>query len=192
MTRITGNVRTIETDYGWIRVPLFEDGHVIGDRLVPSIIEVDFPGAGGQPALYMVIEVIDKVPRLTELTFRRVDGGREVRAKDLELVKIDDWVETFVAMVSGVVTRHEGGKMTIAYKTGPEHVREGLKVISEARKGSRRPITDQVLRDVAEIYNAQDKGGIEAVQRAFGFSRSTAVRRINKATDAGYISKGKR
>lgn len=192
MTRIKGSVRTIETDYGWIRSPFFDDGHVIGNQLVPSIVEVDFPGAGGQPALYMVIEVIDKVPRLTELTFRRVDGGREVRAKDLELVKIDDWVETFVALASGEVTHHEGGKMTIAYKTGSERVRESLRAISEARKGSRRPITDQVLRDVAEVYNAQDKGGIEAVQRSFGFSRSTAIRRINKATEAGYISKEKR
>ncbi len=103
MTRIEGPVITHRTDFGWLRAPM-TGGHVVGDRYVPSPIEVDFPGADGQPSLYMLIEVIDGVPRCTEVTFKSAEGGREIRDKDLRAISkgegLDSWIETFVALCS--------------------------------------------------------------------------------------------
>lgn len=67
---------------------------IVGDRLwVPPIIEVEFPGTDGQPAFFMVIEVIEGVPRCTELTLRRHEGGREIRQRDLRAIELDSWIE---------------------------------------------------------------------------------------------------
>ena len=47
-------------------------------------------------------------------------------------------------------------------------------------------------RRVAEIYNAHETGGIEAIERAFSVSRSTAIRYIRAAREADLIEKGTR
>lgn len=186
---IPGPVMTRRVDFGWLRHPM-TGGHVVGDRFVPSPIEVDFPGADGEPSLYMLIEVVDGVPRCTEVTFRRTEGGREVRDKDLRAIPkdegLDSWIETFVAVCSGEIVERgpHGGS---AVYGGEARVRAGMKTIRDARKGSRRPMTAQRLERVADTYNAQETGGIEAVAAAFGVSRATAVRYIRAARDAGLI-----
>ncbi len=51
--------------------------------------------------------VVDGVPRCTEVTFKRTEGGREVRDKDLRAISkdegLDTWVEAFVAVCSGEI-----------------------------------------------------------------------------------------
>lgn len=187
MTPRLKNYATITLEQGWVRFPMFDEGHIIGDRLVPSPIEIDFPGGGGQPALFMRIEVLDNVPRLTEYKLTRIENGREIRAKDLEIVKVDDWIETFVAMASSVITKNEDGVLEAEFRAGPEHISQGAKAIGDARKNSRRPVKTSDFEEAAKIYNAQDTKGIEAVMAALNVSRSTAVRRIRKAKELGLI-----
>jgi hypothetical protein len=167
-------------------------GHVVGDRLVPSPIEVDFPSADGQPSLYLIIEVLDGVPRCTEITFKRSGGGREVRDKDLRAIPkdqgLDSWIEAFVAICSGEIVNSEPGEIAAIFG-GEESVRAGMRTIRDVRKGSRRPLTDERKQRVAQVYNANDVGGIEAVERAFTVSRSTAIRYIKAAREAGLIEK---
>lgn len=165
---------------------------IVGDRLVPSPIEVDFPGGtDGLPSLFMRIEVVDGVPRCTELTLRRSSekGGREVRQKDLRMIELDSWVETFVAVFSSEITVNSGGRVTAVYSGDEESLRRVMKTIRNVRKGGRRPLTEERKRRVAELYNAHDQGGIEAVEIAFTVSRSTAARYIKAAREAGLIEK---
>lgn len=178
---------TIETDWGWLRFPV-GSGVRVGDRWVPTPIDIDFPGAGGQPALKMKIEVVKGVPRCTHLQFATVETGREVREKDLRAVKLDEWVETFVAICSGRITDEDGGKIQIAYSKSESDIRAGIKQVSKARAGSRRQLTDEVKRRTADTYNAHEKGGIAAVEAAFNVSRSTAIRYINAAKSEGLIN----
>ncbi len=193
MTRIDGPVLTHRVPpYGWLRTPMLPTSMcAVGDRLVPSPIEVDFPGGiDGHPALYMLIEVIDGVPRCTELTIKRTGDGREVRTKDLRAVELDSFVERFVSLVSGgpikVISEYE---ISADVPLGEDAVRRGMKTIRDVRKGSRRPLSEERKRRVADVYNAHDTGGIEAVERAFDVSRSTAIRYIRAARDVGLIER---
>lgn len=188
MTRIEGPAHVQELPFGWLRAPMFS-GETVGDRLVPSPIEVDFPGGDGQPSLFGVIEVIDGVPRWTELTLRRTEGGREIRERDLRAIELDNWLEAFVASMSGQIRQRDDGVIEAVYRSNEASVREGMKAIRNIRKGSRRPMTADRLSRVAEAYNAQETGGIEAVEVAFTVSRSTAIRYINAARDAGLIER---
>ena len=190
---LTGPVMTVKTDFGYVRSPM-ASGEVVGDRLVPTPIEVDLPGADGQPALFMRIEVIEGVPRCTEVTVRSTDGGREVRSKDLRAILeegLDSWVEVFVSLCSAEITERTGEHLAAVHRSGEEAVRKGMRTIRDVRKGSRRPMTGERRQRVADVYNAQESGGIEAVEAAFAVSRSTAVRYIRAARDAGLIESRK-
>ena len=57
-------------------------------------------GTEGQPSLYMVLEVLEGVPRCTELTLKRNGGGRGTEGKTWA-VDLDSWIETFVSLCSG-------------------------------------------------------------------------------------------
>lgn len=175
---------------GTITAPMLtrQTRHVVGDRLVPSPIEVDFPGFDDAPAFRMVIEVLKGVPRCTELTLRRYpDGGREIRQKDLREIELDYWVEVFVAKVSMQIVSGEGEPIHAVVGGTEESMRRGMKVIRQARKASRRPLTADRLRRVADVYNAHDDGALEAVADHFGVSRSTAARHVRAAREAGLI-----
>lgn len=193
MSRIKGSVMTRRVGSGYIRSPL-KGAVVVGDRFVPPVIEVDFPGVDGEPSLDMLIEVVDGVPRCTEITIKRTEGGREVRDKDLRAISkaegLDTWVETFVALCSGQIVENDDPDMTTAlFSSGEDHVTAGIKTIRDARKGSRRRLTDERKQRVADVYNAHESGGIDAVETAFAVSRATAVRYIKAAREAGLIEK---
>ena len=178
----------VNTAWGVVRAPMVADYVIVGDRLwVPPIIEVEFPGTDGQPAFFMVIEVIEGVPRCTELTLRRHEGGREIRQRDLRAIELDSWIEGLVAKVSFEIMQNDEKGVAGAMRVDPESLRSGIKTISGVRKGSRRPLTGERRQRVAEVYNAHETGGIEAVELAFNVSRSTAVRYIKAARDAGLI-----
>lgn len=189
MTRIAGPAMTTPVSWGSVR-SAFGRHEVVGDRLVPEQVEVLLPGADGQPGLEMFIEVIDGVPRCTELLLKRSEGGREIRPSDLRRIDLETFIESFVGMVSPEIVEVDdkgGGKAVI--RPGEEFVREGARVVRQSRKGSRRPMTDDRKQRVADVYNAHESGGIEAVELAFSVSRSTAIRYINAARDAGLIEK---
>lgn len=190
MTRIQGLVQVLAIPEGELRAPV-EPGVRVGDRLVPRLIEVDFPGGDGQPSFFGLIEVIDGVPRWTELTLKRIQDGREIRERDLRAVNLDEWLDAFVSSLSGEIREREDGVEEAVYRTGEASIRQGMKAIQNARKGSRRPMTLARLSRVAEAYLGQETGGIEAVEIAFTVSRSTAIRYINAARDAGLIEKRK-
>ena len=187
--RIKGPVLRVETEAGSLFASLLNSTPV-GDRLVPAQIEAWFPGGeSGQPSLHMLIEVVGGVPRCTELSLKKKDGGREIRPKDLRTIELETWIEAFVARVSSVIEDNEDGRISASYGPMDEReLRKGMKQIAVARRGSRRPMTAERRKRVAEIYNAQETGGIEAVELAFNVSRSTAVRYINAAREAGLIA----
>lgn len=185
-----GPVRTININGGRLRMPML-GGQVVGDRLVPSPIEVDLAGIDGQPCLTMTIEVLEGVPRCTELAIRRVDGGREVRPRDLRAVELETWVEAFVSLCSAEFVERDSttGAYSAAWPDSELALRRGMKAIRDVRKGSRRPMTGERRQRVADVYNAHQSGGIEAIMVAFGVSRATAIRYIKSAREADLITK---
>jgi len=134
----------------------------------------------------MIIEVVDGVPRCTELTFTRFEGGREIRQRDLRAVELDAWIESIVGMCAGRLTESPDG--VLSYNIDFDF-QAGMKAIRDVRKGSRRTLTDARKQKVAELYNTHETGGIEAVMKAFGVSRSTAIRYIKATRESGLIEK---
>ena len=125
MTRIQGLVQVLAIPEGELRAPV-EPGVRVGDRLVPRLIEVDFPGGDGQPSFFGLIEVIDGVPRWTELTLKRIQDGREIRERDLRAVNLDEWLDAFVSSLSGEIREREDGVEEAVYRTGEASIRQGM------------------------------------------------------------------
>lgn len=191
MASVSEIVQEINTPYGWIRCSPSKDMVEIDGRLVPPWIEIDFPGKE-RPALYMEIKLIDLVPRLVQFRLTANPGEREVRAKDLRDVNLDEWVETAVALCSWeVVSTDEEGNRTSVLRAGPERVQEGARDFARLRQGSRRPVTRSKIEEAARIYNSHDYGGLEAIERALQVSRSTAARYKRRAVELGLIEERK-
>jgi hypothetical protein len=173
---------------GWkITYDMLKGASQVGDRLVPSRIEAEVWQGEGIPVVSLVMEVINEVPRCTELTVRSGEGTREVRQKDLRSIELDSWVEILVANAAGQVTRTRDGMLSASWPIDPSAVQPGRRTIAESRKGSRRALTDALWRRVAGIYLSQDSLGLEAVEAAFGVSRSTAARYVRASREAGHI-----
>lgn len=167
-------------------------GVLVGDRYAPAAIEATFPGVDGEPSADFKIEIRGGVPRFVELRLSATEGGREVRPKDLEAVDIDSWVEVVTSACSWVVTSREGS----AYALGPSDdssvVIAGAHAIQRARNISRRLMTEDRLQTVADAYNSSETHGLQAVEKAFNCSRSTASRYISAARSAKLIDDRRR
>ena len=193
MTHIEEPVQTvIQTRFG--HITFSRTWTLVGDRAIPNQMELVFPGPGGQPQMEALVEVIDGVPRLTEWRLVRSPDGREIRQMDLRKVNVDGLVEQITASCAAPILGHDPEKDTVKLGLpgwgGPGVRQESAKFVSRSRQGSRRPMTAERKQRVADVYNAQETGGIEAVEIAFEVSRSTAKRYINAAKDAGLITRG--
>lgn len=188
-------------DDGWVRIPLRggsirfpvkgtleERWRTVGDRSVPALLILELREPD-EPTIELTIEVINQVPRVVDLHISRHAGGREVRKKDLAL-DLEDLVEHAVAIASG---RHagstaNGGRISRFPYSFPEDEREqelrrGIRTVQEARGRSQRQMTPDRMQKIAEIYLAQEVGGIEAVAEVYNVHRATAARWIAKIRD---------
>lgn len=154
---------------------------LVGDRYVPQHISVNFPGGDDQPSLYMSIDVVDGVPMCTELKLTKKDDGREVRSKDVRLIRLEDWLEYIVAACSHPYA--DDGRTVTIYDhpaAGPtpldrRKVSEVRKPVRNANRG-RRTIDREFLEKVADIYREHfDDRPTEAVGRSFGVKPRTAA-----------------
>lgn len=152
----------------------------VGDRLLPAEILVTFPGKN-QPALTMRIVVRKGIPVCTELSLK-ADETTEVRAKDLSLVRIDDWLEYITAACS------ESAESSVITVGEPDA--GALKAVRQARKATRRSVTPEILERVAGIYREHiaDRP-VQAVMAAFGTSERTAARYVERCRAEGLLPK---
>jgi len=164
----------------------------------------------------MTIEVRKGVPRCTELTIKAEPKGREVRGVDIRAVKLEKWVAEIAAVASmDAVTSDDGStvfrrslnralagaepgevvnatftewKRMNADELGEVEFSHAHEVVKSARSQARRTVTDELLRQVAEVYraNLKDRPG-EAVRAAFWVHPRTAARYIRAARDKGFL-----
>jgi len=185
-----GPLRRTEFEGGVILSPAgLEHLARVGNLAVPTPFEVSLRRYESAPIVTMRVEVIDKVPRCTELHFVMEEGGSEIRQRDMrDAESLEDWIGASVAMIAAeYIDTEEQGVSTLEFKVGGPVDRQKMKTIQRSRRGSRRAVTRSELEKVAEVYNAQADHGIEAVMRSFNMSRSTAARRIKAARDLGLI-----
>jgi hypothetical protein len=170
---------------GGYLIPNWDGAVRVGEKvIVASPIEAHFPASGHHPSLYMRIEMVDGVPLCTEITLKMAEGGEPLRQKHLRAMKVELFVEYAALRCSAtVVFQRESGGMAIA-RPSPEAKR--------AVRTFKRSMTSALKQQVAQVYGEAEVGGIDAVMDAFGVSRTSAVRYINAARDAGLIEPRKR
>jgi len=165
------------------RINLGSKGHLefdgldfvtVGDRRVPRSITAHLYGQGVTPDLEIQIDVVEGVPRCESLTLRRSAGGQEIRSKDLRAVRIEDWVNQFVAECSDpfevqgstIIATHHARSATTADIRNAERAR---------KRRPARKIEREFLERVATIYRDHfDDRPIIAIEKAFGVERRTA------------------
>lgn len=164
----------------WIRVL---------DRLLPPWVDVVIPGSGDQPTLTAHLEVINNVPMCTSLKVERVDGGREVRQRDLSAVHVSEIVNEIYGALSLKFEIDEDGVLIASEGFGRGIQAEAIKQIAESRKGrGARKITPEFLQGVADIYRANIADNpAQSVQRELGVSPRMAGVYIRRARDLGLL-----
>ena len=216
--KVSEDRERIEFAAGWAEWDRDRESFVqVGDRAVPKRIDAVFEGTADKgPTLHMTIEMRRGAPHCTELTIRAHPEGREVRGADLRAVRLEGAVDDLAAVASvDVVTADDGSTVfrrslnralrtaapgevlnatlaefsrQVADEDGEHELAQATKTIKEARSGSRRRLTDELLTQVAEIYraNLNDRPG-EAVQAAYWVCPRQAARYIRAARDKGFL-----
>jgi hypothetical protein len=159
-----------------------------GDRLIPVPISAHVDSFDGEPALDLVLDVLDEVPQCRELRFTSVDDGRGVRTADLSAIRLNELVDDVCARFAikidpnGIGYRREGD---------PAFSFETAAIFQRNRRGvGKRKITPSLIRDAAEVYKHHfEDGPIGKVATAFNVSPRTASGWITKARELGYLSK---
>lgn len=168
-----------------------EDSYVVvGDRYLPSKIEVVFPGGtdSPQPGLEFTIEVVKEIPTVTRVELKTREGGRGIRPSDLDDIRrrLNDWTEDIVAGSMMEVLSNVEGRLVVVDRADAH--RANARAARAMQSGGRRKITTEHLQRVAEVYREHEEGTpIEAVEIAFGTSYRSAARWVQKAREEGLL-----
>ncbi|BBY89303.1 Uncharacterised protein [Mycolicibacterium tokaiense] len=158
------------------------DGGVVVIADIKDLVELG-EGTAARNAVYrrdgmeIAWEVRDRVPLCTSVVLRADDSG--LRTKDLHAIRLDDVREIVYEAVGIGVSNSDGDEFELT----PAETR---KAVNHA--ASRRTMTDERLRRVADIHRKAPEGRrTAAVRAAFNVHERTAPRYIAKAKDEGYL-----
>lgn len=180
----------IDLTVGWAEYDQMGDDVRIGDRLVPRLIYVEFPGVDGQPRLTMTLDASSGVPRCTDLRIESVEDGREVRTKDLRAVEVDNWIAAIVPLTAHQVVSEGPGFVNSVVRVPDSYsadFKDAKATFERARRTGRRKVNDDLLARVAEVYKSEELRPAEAVRVAFGIAERTAFRWIAEARKRGLL-----
>jgi hypothetical protein len=168
------------------RVDVTDDTVVpMGDVRANRQLTYTHDGGAGRPACEVVFEVRGGVPMCARLTLLGADSETGVRAKDLKAIKLDELRADVFGYVGVFAPNPAGGWVR---KVGRGSLRADRKHVEQA--ATRRKVTPQFLKRVAEIYNGAASGGrFEAVRAAFPDVEERQVHRyIAAARTEGFLS----
>ncbi len=174
-----------------IRIP--EEGIVIpvtpiGDKhlIIKEWASELTPRSDGLPdgvTAIMHMKIIDDVPQCVELTFRSDHG---LSAKAVREFRMEHHIEracVAVALQYDPKKASEGGSAWSVENPLP------MSDVRKARAKTRGGYTDEMLREVAEIYEAnQGHHPTKAVREAFDVRPSTAQLYVKRARERGFLA----
>lgn len=160
----------------------------VAGHLMPHWVEVVFHPALEPETRYRV-ELIDDVPRVTEVSFRAPPGHREVRQKDVREVVISDLVDELYNMWVIEVNESVPGQVELLAAVDDEGiVPEVRRFIDERRSPGKRRVDTKFLTEVAYVYRENiGHAPTEAVSRTFGVKHRMASNYVSKARDRGLL-----
>lgn len=142
-----------------------------------------------EPVLKFRIELVDEVPRVTELSFTSPPGHREVKQKDLRDVVLTDLIDQAYGMWIIEVDLSTPGELgLIAAVADSEVVPEIRRFLDGRRSAGKRRIDTALLTEVARVYRENiDHAPTEAVARTFGVKHRMASNYVSKARERGLL-----
>jgi hypothetical protein len=153
----------------------------MGDAFAHRQLTYTHDGNADQPACKIVFEVRNGVPVCASFNLGSSESGSHVRAKDLNVIKLDNLRDDVYAAAGVFVPNSEGG---FVRKLGRFH--QDRKRVESATQ--RRKVTPEFLGRVAEVYNGAPVGGrLEAIRAAFVVSERQALRYMALAKQKGLI-----
>lgn len=171
-------------DYNGIKVPpRFE----VGEPLTPdgrfSSPEMEFGPRGVHyrqvdRLVTYKFEMLDGVPRCVSVILGSPPGLDEITAQDLRKVQIENALTAVLDFFAGANAQYPH-TYAISRKAA----------VDLLRKRKRHAVTEDVLREVAEIYEENIDGApTQAVAEHFGVELRTASQRVKRAREAGFIT----
>ncbi|TYK50579.1 hypothetical protein [Actinomadura decatromicini] len=136
-------------------------------------------------------EVIDGAPQSREVRILATPGNREVRNADLRAIPVEEITEQVAAQLAVQYrTDEQGNRRRVArFILTEDGQREGITAVRTARRQVRRRVTNEILRQVAEVYRENlAHAPVRAVAEHFDLgSDRTARRWVQQARAAGHL-----
>jgi len=163
--------------------PLVQVGHVRMPKTFTANLSEDDDGA---PDVALTFEVRSGVPECREVNIRATDDGREVKCSGLAGVRVEDILEAALRDLMLDIQIRTAGELPDWLDTEP-----GRTAVSESRKarvGRKVTVTDELLREVAEVYRANVAGHpTAAVADHFDKAHRTAALYVKRARGRGFL-----
>lgn len=157
----------------------------VGDYKLPTAFALRDSARKGsdEPNLLVEFEVRDGVPVCRRVVFEATADGREVRTSDLRRLRVEDLLEDATTNVA-----HREDSEGEYYRNFQEW-RDVVRAVRSKRRDGRRRISDDVLREVAEVYRANvEQYPTRAVaDHLGGVADRTARLYVRRARDAGFL-----
>jgi hypothetical protein len=159
----------------------------VGDRLVPSMVELELNGDATSPTSTVRVEVRDGAPRVVEMRFHAKPGQGEVRQAHLRETQLEAMVELVAAFAVRVVSFDDGtGVVQSSLSPEGEVWSESLDSLRRAR--ANRKVTPELLQEVAAVYREHlATGPTKAVRARFFVSQRMASNYVQRARRAGLL-----
>lgn len=177
--------------YEHVEVTEVADWVPVGTSALPAVFEARFrEDVGGGPDLELTFAVRTGSPECREVRIKATAEGHEVRASDMRRIRVEDLMEQAIKELR--VFRGHGDRdprtgLYEFYDKDPGHAE--VQATRGARAARKVRMTDELLREVAEVYRANVANKpLEAVQDRFDKAHRTAALYVAKARERGYLN----
>lgn len=155
-------------------------------RAVPRKIRFSHPGADGQPAITMELEMRDGVAQCRSIRLESVEDGREIRPVDLEVVRrrLYQWIGDVFAVMARRIEKTGPNTFQILDTFGPDAEAFEAALVAVTRARRPRKLDRSFLVRVADVYRENiAKAPTKAVAETFSVSHRTAASYVKQARD---------
>jgi hypothetical protein len=144
--------------------------------------------AGGGPDVDITWHIRDGAPECSEVRIAAVEGGHEIRVSGLAGLRISDCLDFVIKYMRSEKRIQAGGFKAPASFSSSAGSREAIDQTRAARAARKTKITDDLLRDVADVYrlNVSDKP-TATVAEHFGWHQRTAALYVKRARERGFL-----
>lgn len=182
------------------------DMELFGSFGIPRRIYVEFDATTADPAIGVLIELVNGAPRCTSVALTSGPDGTQVTSQHLrdlregtkrtgtlarrEFLGFEGLISYVLWSLSAPLLALEDGVPTFDALPSDSQRIEYLQDLLALRGLKRQPVSRAVIVAAAGVYNSVDAGGLDAIGRELGVSRATAARYLEVARNARLINEG--